>query len=148
MKLIYHLPQVNRSVQKLVGGKAFALATMAQKELPIPKTICISTNAYNIFMDETGLRAKVLMEYHRKSCDKMRWEEMWDCSLRIQNMFINTPIPSKLAAHLKKEISNLFGTKAVAVRSSAIVRSFQSADFPPFIKPIRETLFTMELLWP
>ena len=72
MKLVYHLSQINKACHKLVGGKACALAIMSRQELPIPKTICISTNAYNIFMDETGLRSQVLMEYHRKQFDQMR----------------------------------------------------------------------------
>jgi len=58
---------------------------MEQEKLPVPKTICISTNAYERFMNETELRSRVLMEYHRKPFDQMRWEEMWDCSLRIQH---------------------------------------------------------------
>src|SRR5210317_2143875 len=129
MKLIYHLSQIKKTDQKCVGGKASSLAIMAQEELPVPKTICISTNAYDMFMDETGLRAQVLMEYHRKQFDQMRWEEMWDCSLRIQNMFARTPIPSALAAPLTEEIANYFDKRAVAVRSSAIGEDSASASF-------------------
>lgn len=129
MKFIYHLKQIKESDHKLVGGKAYALAVMAQEELPIPETICISTDAYNKFMDETGLRAQVLMEYHRKSFDQMRWEEMWDCSLRIQNMFARTQIPSTLAQYLTQEIAKFFDKKAVAVRSSAIGEDSAGASF-------------------
>ncbi len=129
MKLTYHLSQIKKTDQKLVGGKASALAIMGQEELPVPKTICISTKAYDMFMDETGLRAQVLMEYHRKQFEQMRWEEMWDCSLRIQNMFARTPIPSTLAVPLTEEIADFFDKRAVAVRSSAIGEDSARASF-------------------
>jgi len=129
MKLIYHLSQITKSDRKHVGGKAFALAQMAHEGLPIPKTIGISTQAYNDFMDGTGLRTQVLMEYYRKSFDQMRWEEMWDCSLRIQNMFARTPIPATLAGALKKEIVKSFDNKPVAVRSSAVGEDSAKTSF-------------------
>ena len=153
MKLIYHLSQIKMSDQKLVGGKASALAIMAQEKLPVPKTICISTNAYNIFMDETGLRAQVLMEYHRKPFDQMRWEEMWDCSLRIQNMFARTPIPSTLVAPLSEEIANFFDQRAVAVRSSAVGEDSASASFAGLhesylnVRGPEEMLEHIKLVW-
>jgi len=127
--LVYGAHQIASSHRNLVGGKASALARMAQGGLPIPKMICISTDAYNLFMGETGLRAKILMEYHRKPFEEMRWEEMWDCSLRIQNMFTKTPIPSGLAGALKKEIAEFFGNKALAVRSSAIGEDSATSSF-------------------
>lgn len=129
MMLVYGAHQIKSSDRKLVGGKACALARMIQEGLPIPKMICVSTNAYNLFMDETGLRAKVLMEYHRKAFEQMRWEEMWDCSLRVQNMFAKAPIPSCLATTLKKEIAESFGNKAVAVRSSAVGEDSETSSF-------------------
>lgn len=153
MKLTYHLSQIKKSEQKCVGGKASALAVMAQEEFPVPKTICISTKAYDIFMNETGLRAQVLMEYHRKPFDKMRWEEMWDCSLRIQNMFARTPIPSTLAVSLTEEIDNIFKKSAVAVRSSAIGEDSASASFAGLhesylnVRGPEEILEHIKLVW-
>jgi phosphohistidine swiveling domain-containing protein len=129
MRLTYNLSQMIGSDQKLLGGKASALARIAQEGLPVPDAICISTDAYDMFMDETGLRSRVLMEYHRKQFDQMRWEEMWDCSLRIQNMFSRTPMPKTLAGHLRNEIAKSFGSKPVAVRSSAVGEDSAEASF-------------------
>ena len=83
MTLLYPLKQIQPADQQWVGGKAYALARMVQQDLPVPMALCVSTRAYHRFLDETGLRARILMEYHRKAFDQMRWEEMWDCSLRI-----------------------------------------------------------------
>ena len=153
MMLVYNTNQIKRSERKLVGGKASALAIMVQEGLPVPKTICISTNAYNTFMDETGLRAQVLMEFHRKPFDQMRWEEIWDCSLRIQNMFAKTPIPSALAALLTKEIAHSFGNKAVAVRSSAVGEDSAKSSFAGLhesylnVKGAEDVLEHIKLVW-
>jgi pyruvate,water dikinase len=153
MKFIYHLSQIKRSDKKLVGGKASALAVMAQEKLPVPKTICISTNAYEIFMNETELRSRVLMEYHRKPFDQMRWEEMWDCSLRIQNMFTRTPIPSSLIELLSSEIIHSLNKRPVAVRSSAIGEDSASASFAGLhesylnVRGIEEILEHIKLVW-
>jgi hypothetical protein len=38
-------------------------------------------------------RTNSIDELGRKSFDEMRWEEMWDASLRIRNLFMNTPLP-------------------------------------------------------
>lgn len=32
----------------------------------------------------------------RKPFEEMRWEELWDAALRIENLFLNTPLPGKL----------------------------------------------------
>ncbi|UCG56786.1 MAG: hypothetical protein JSU70_18205 [Phycisphaerales bacterium] len=153
MKLIYHLSQIRPSDQQLVGGKACALALIAQEGLQVPRSMCISTDAYDMFLDETGLRAQVLMEYHRKPFDQMRWEEMWDCSLRIQNMFAKTPIPSELAAVLMEELAGSFDNMAVAVRSSAVGEDSASTSFAGLhesylnVRGREEVLEHIKLVW-
>ena len=129
MNFAYNLSQMQRADRGLLGGKAYVLARMAQEGFGVPQTICISTDAYAMFMDQTGLRAQVLMEYHRKQFDQMRWEEMWDCSLRIQNMFTRTPIPTALADHLRDAVVKSFGNKPVAVRSSAVGEDSAKSSF-------------------
>jgi pyruvate,water dikinase len=153
MRLLYKLSQISRSDRPLVGGKALALALMAKQKVPVPKAMCVSTGAYNAFMDETGLRAQVLMEYHRKDFDQMRWEEMWDCSLRIQNMFARAAIPLALRATMTESIDTSFGDRPVAVRSSAIGEDSASASFAGLhesylnVRGGRDILEHIKLVW-
>jgi pyruvate,water dikinase len=153
MRLAYTLSQMSGTDQNLLGGKASALARMAQQGLPVPQTICISTDAYAMFMDETGLRAQVLMEYHRKQFDQMRWEEMWDCSLRIQNMFARTPMPVTLAGPLRDAITRSFGNERVAVRSSAVGEDSANSSFAGLhesylnLRGPKEVLEHIKLVW-
>ena len=153
MRLAYTLSQMSGTDQNLLGGKASALARMAQQGLPVPQTICISTDAYAMFMDETGLRAQVLMEYHRKQFDQMRWEEMWDCSLRIHNMFARTPMPATLAGPLRDAITRSFGNERVAVRSSAVGEDSANSSFAGLhesylnLRGPKEVLEHIKLVW-
>ena len=144
---------MQRADRGLMGGKAAVLARMAQEGFPVPRTICISTDAYTMFMDRTGLRAQVLMEYHRKQFDQMRWEEMWDCYLRIQNMFTRAPMPAALAAHLEGQIVRVFGSKPVAVRSSAIGEDSAKASFAGLhesylnVRGAKDVIEHIKLVW-
>ncbi|MBI9086845.1 MAG: hypothetical protein JEZ11_24835 [Desulfobacterales bacterium] len=102
-----------------IGGKAWALARAAGAGLPVPAFLCVTTEAYRYFVDETGLRTLIDLEVHRKDFEQMRWEEIWDCATRIRNLFLTRDMPQGLKPHLKDHIEGVFGHRPVAVRSSA-----------------------------
>jgi pyruvate,water dikinase len=119
MKYILPIDEISRSDMGQVGGKAYALAMMKQKGLNVPEAVTITTEAYNAYVDATGLRTNIMMELNRKSDEDIRWEELWDTSLRIRNMFVNTPLPPDRHKLLKEELETYFTGKSVVVRSSA-----------------------------
>ena len=80
-----------------MGGKEFALAVMARGGLRVPPALCITPEAYQEFVAVTGIRETILLELGRKSFEDMRWEEIWDTSLRIRNAFLQSPPPGKLS---------------------------------------------------
>ena len=49
-------------------------------------TVCITSDAYQEYAVNTGLRERILLELHRKDFKEMRWEEIW-VATRIRNMF-------------------------------------------------------------
>jgi pyruvate,water dikinase len=117
--MIWRLHQISDKEKDLVGGKAFALARMIQHDMTVPAAICIGADAYREFSSTAGLREQLFMELNRKRFDQMRWEEMWDASLRIRNMFLRTPIPTRMCNDMKQMLESEFGDRPVAVRSSA-----------------------------
>jgi pyruvate,water dikinase len=119
MKYILPINEISRSDMGRVGGKAYALAMMKQKGLNVPRAVTITTEAYNSFVDATGLRENIMMEMNRKSDNDVRWEELWDTSLRIRNMFVNAPLPLDLHKLLTEAVETYFTGKSVVVRSSA-----------------------------
>jgi len=112
-----------------VGGKAFSLARMAQSDMKVPDTLCVTTEAYIRFVKESGLRERMLMELTRKAFKDMRWEEMWDTALRIRNMFLNTRLSKELGLMLGDAIASVFEGRAVVVRSSAPGEDSAKASF-------------------
>jgi phosphoenolpyruvate synthase/pyruvate phosphate dikinase len=119
MSLIVHFQEIKENSAAITGGKFFALARMANEGYNIPKGICISTNVYDRFVTETGLRESILMELNRKEFDQMRWEEMWDAALRIRNRFLHAPMPRALERVVENNIHAQFAQRPVTVRSSA-----------------------------
>jgi pyruvate,water dikinase len=120
MTLIIPLSKIKQQDMARVGGKAVALAMMAQHSLNVPEALCVTTDAYNSYVTTTGLRERILLELNRKQFEDMRWEELWDTSLRIRNMFLTTPLPATLALELEQSIAPVFARKAAVVRSSAL----------------------------
>lgn len=129
MKLVLDLSDIAERDRPSAGGKAFALAKMVAGGLRVPKAVCISTHAYDRFLDATALRGRILMEYHRKPFEQMRWEEMWDASLRIQNMFLSVEMPVELRRMLTSAVGRVFRDRPVVVRSSAVGEDSAQASF-------------------
>jgi len=115
--------------RRLVGGKAYRLARLAQQGFTTPPWMCLTTQAYDTYLDTTGLRERIALEIHRKAFEAMRWEELWDCATRIRNLFLQTPIPDRLSADLKPAIETHIGHRPAVVRSSAIDEDTGQASF-------------------
>ena len=119
MSLIVPLNEITEEDRKQVGGKAFSLAAMARAGMNVPDALCVKADAYEQFIAIAGLKERILLELNRKNVQDMRWEEMWDTSLRIRNMFLNTPLPVALSTALGPPIQERIQDKRVVVRSSA-----------------------------
>jgi pyruvate,water dikinase len=119
MNWILSAEEIQSGDRNRVGGKGYALYLLAQNGFRIPRTVCITSDAYHEFVLRTGLRERILLELHRKDFKEMRWEEIWDCATRIRNMFLSKPFPDDLAQEIRSAIGDRFRDKSVAVRSSA-----------------------------
>jgi pyruvate,water dikinase len=119
MKFIIPVQAISEKDLSRTGSKAYALGMMTQKGLNVPRAIAVTTEAYAAYVTETGLRTKIMMELNRKKYDDIRWEELWDISLRIRNMFANTPLPEQLNSLLKESVEKSFPRAPLVVRSSA-----------------------------
>lgn len=111
--------EIDEGHKALIGGKASALWKMYYSGLKVPDFLVLTTAAYDRFVDSNGLRGRIALEFTRKSFDEMRWEEIWDTSLRIRNMFSRAVMPSELGQLIISGTKEAFGTSALVVRSSA-----------------------------
>ncbi|HSG29175.1 MAG TPA: PEP/pyruvate-binding domain-containing protein, partial [Candidatus Krumholzibacterium sp.] len=111
------------------GNKAAALASIMEQGIPVPDGICLTRYAYDLFVQETGVADMIMVELGRKRFEEMRWEEMWDASLRIRNMFAKAEMPEMLRLEIEREAISRFGDRPVAVRSSSLAEDSAGASF-------------------
>ncbi len=129
MTWVLPLSQVDPPQRPVVGGKGFALAEMARAGIPVPETLCISTRAYEAYVSDTGLRERIMLELSRKDFAEMRWEELWDASLRIRNLFLRTPMPDDIAAVLSQVLAPRYHRRPTVIRSSAPGEDSETVSF-------------------
>ena len=135
------------------GGKALALGRMIRGGLRVPFAVCLSTEAYNQFVDSTGIRGRIMLELGRKRFEDMRWEEVWDTSLRIRALFNNTPLPLDFKISLLEVIEPFSKDKAVVVRSSAVGEDSKNASFAGIhesfvnVRGLESIIEHMKLVW-
>jgi pyruvate,water dikinase len=120
MTLCLDLKEIRSSHAPVAGGKAASLARLLQHDFPVPGGFCILTEAYRRFVDSTSLAERIRLELSRKEFRHMRWEELWDASLRIRHLFARTTLPPEVEEPLRERIEQSMGGAAAAVRSSAI----------------------------
>ncbi len=128
-KCVIPMEEIRENDGKLIGSKAFSLHTITGEGLKVPPFICITTEAYNEYLESTSIKGRIILELSRKDIKDMRWEEMWDTSLRIRNMFLNTPIPEELDRGIREQLIKYFSDKPVVVRSSAPGEDSEKTSF-------------------
>lgn len=119
MNLVSRLDSIAGYTPEYIGGKAHSLGVLLAHGALVPAGLCVSSQAYEWYVRSTGLMERIFMDLRCKDFSEMQWEEMWDASLRIRNMFLNTPLPRSLMDQLKSPLEETFGDRPVAVRSSA-----------------------------
>ena len=119
MKSVLKIEELINSGIHQVGGKAFCLAKIHAQGITVPKTFCIPCQVYEDYLTQTRLKDIILLEINKKPFNRMRWEEIWDISLRIRNLFLTTPLPQTIRKELSRLIGEYCGKNPVAVRSSA-----------------------------
>ncbi|KGK99707.1 hypothetical protein LI82_00335 [Methanococcoides methylutens] len=113
------MESISEEDKENVGGKAYSLSRLREKGFNVPKYFSVTADAYRKFLKDSGLEGQILLEIARKDFGKMRWEEMWDTSLRLKNRFLNSSIPEDLENVIRSEIKKSYEKVPVVVRSSA-----------------------------
>ncbi|MGB5549926.1 MAG: PEP/pyruvate-binding domain-containing protein [Thermoanaerobaculia bacterium] len=129
MKLVYGLDEITDTDGDRVGGKAVALAALHRGGRAVPPTLCLATEAYDLFVEQASLRSAIQQELGRKSFAEMRWEEIWDAALRIRSRFIRAPIPEEIVWAVKAQVLPELPQGFLAVRSSAPGEDSQATSF-------------------
>ncbi|HPN83978.1 MAG TPA: PEP/pyruvate-binding domain-containing protein [Victivallales bacterium] len=103
-----------------VGGKGRSLFTLKLKGFPVPDFFVVQSEFFKEFIKSNNLMESVEFELARKEISQMRWEEMWDASLRIRNLLMKTEISESMRTEILDAARSLSDVKSFAVRSSSI----------------------------
>src|SRR6056297_3256938 len=121
MKILTPIDEVDKQEREMYGGKAISLAIMVSHGINIPPTYVLSGEIYRKYIEETGLDSRIGLILAKKPLKSMRWEEVWDISMEIRNLFLRTKIPVSTKGLLEDELSRAFKKNGsmIAVRSSS-----------------------------
>ncbi len=117
-----------------VGGKNAALGEMVREMLPlgvrVPNGFAVTAEAYNHFLDSTGLRDRI-----NKTLEGLDTHDLSDLQKRgneVREMIVAEELPDDLKKAIEvayKELVDLEGAEDVAVRSSATAEDLPDASF-------------------
>lgn len=105
---------------QIVGGKGSKLARLMRAGFAVPRGFCLTTWAYEAFLNDADIVAAIRLELGRKAIDDMRWEEIWDAALRIRSTFLAQPLPKQVRLAITEGLRLLNPSTPLAVRSSAV----------------------------
>lgn len=102
-----------------VGGKSRNISLCQQSCFLVPQGFALTTDSYFEFVKKNLLSEAIDAELVRKRLDEMRWEEIWDASLRIRHAFAKGNLPEFLEAEILDALSQWPADTLFAVRSSS-----------------------------
>ncbi len=110
---------------ELVGGKGASLARMAAAGLPVPPGFHVTTAAYQRYVDENHIGAKILTVAAQAEAPAKHDE----VSAQIQPLIEGGTIPDDIAAAIRQHYETLGADTPVAVRSSATAEDLPGMSF-------------------
>lgn len=137
----------------LCGHKASSLNKLIARDIKVPEGICLTKDVYRNFIVQTGIREQILTELSRKNFREMRWEEIWDASLRIRNIFAKTVMPENLKKPIESAIRKYLPDIPLVIRSSSNFEDSPGSSFAGIhesfinIKGIDKILHYTKLVW-
>ncbi len=150
--MIIPIKKLDKKDLPRAGEKAYNLSRLNSLGYNIPKGISVTEDVYRRFLSETGLFEKIQMELARRDLSAMRWEELWDASLRIRNLFSRAEFPSEIYKELKSGLEEYENTPVV-VRSSAPGEDSMNSSFAGIhesyvdVKGMESIIYHLKLVW-
>lgn len=131
-RYIKRFNEVDKNDIPLVGGKGANLGEMTQMGLDVPPGFCVTSSAYNYFIEYTNLNETVKILLERLDVDNP--DSLTMVSERLQAKLNESKIPEDLEAEIRdayRDFSKSIELEdpQVAVRSSATAEDLPDASF-------------------
>jgi pyruvate, water dikinase len=125
---LYTLPftAISAADHARVGGKCASLGQMTQAGVAVPPGFAITTEAYQLMLDQHGLGAEITR--HLKGVDPENVDQLDKAAQTIRERIGSHPIPKSVDAAIRAAYTSL-GEFPVAVRSSATAEDLPDASF-------------------
>ena len=125
MSVAIDLASVDGTMVSQVGGKAANLGQLIQAGFPVPRGVVVTVKAYDDFLAENGLVAKI--EGMLRGVDFDREDSIEAVARNIKELFLKPG--NELSADLLATLAELDRECLWAVRSSAVAEDLASASF-------------------
>ena len=131
--LVINLDQLGKDDIEMVGGKNASLGEMishlSDLGVSVPGGFATTSNAFNRFLNETGLLDKINSEL--KTLDVNDVKKLAETGKKIRTWIIEQELPSDLEREVRQSFETMSGGDdiAVAVRSSATAEDLPDASF-------------------
>ncbi|WP_159434291.1 PEP/pyruvate-binding domain-containing protein [Peptoclostridium litorale] len=136
-----------------IGRKSRNLSICKREGFNVPDGFCINTKCYRRFLAHNKLNKFIKMEISKKPFEDMRWEELWDASLRIQSAFIKAEMPSDIELDILNQLSRWSEGTSFAIRSSSPQEDTRAYSFAGIyesyvdVKGALDVLDKVKLVW-
>ncbi len=147
-RLVAWLSEISKNDVKLVGGKGANLGEMYNAKFPVPPAFIVTTDAYDFFLETSGLRERV-DEVLKKITDVEDTAVLTEKAKEVREMVVATEMPKELRSeileaydHFNVNLAEMKGAPDalaimktarepifVAVRSSATAEDLADASF-------------------
>ncbi len=126
MPNLIKLDELSVTNLELVGGKAANLAALLQAGFPAPDGFVLTAQAYQTFIQDSGLEH--LVRKTAQQASEISISELETAAGELAQAFVTAEMPEEIAEDLRKAYQEL-GEGPVAVRSSATVEDQPEASF-------------------
>ena len=121
------LDQAEATKLELVGGKGANLAKTMQAGFPVPPGFCVTTEAYDAFIDANQLDARI--QGILEGLDTSDNDALEASTAEIRALIESAGVSSEIADAIRRAYNALEGEPYVAVRSSGTAEDLAEASF-------------------
>lgn len=117
------------------GGKAYNLAKLGSLGLPTPSAVVLTTEAWQYFLDRSGIREPLTAELGRLASEPTRIDEI---SRRIGRLILKAAMPEELTRQIESVYGDLSeaGAQRLAIRSSGSYEDSPQASFSGMLSTV------------
>ncbi|MDO8623281.1 MAG: phosphoenolpyruvate synthase [archaeon] len=127
VKFVVEFNEISKNSVNIAGGKGANLAEMFNLGMPVPKGFVVTTQAYDYFIREAGLREKIINIF-----DKIDFEnttQLEESAKKIRQLIETAEMPEEMENQIREAYKNLSGGKIDAKLS----KLFHTIDEPTFV---------------